>query len=344
MKKIVFFLLLFVFVVLLGCGRKKIIAGGQRDVIVVLADSNDWEQTKDGLKSALERDVFTPNRETIYELLHGLPENLRSYVYGKNLILIGYLNANSEASKLISTLLTDKAKEMVKNRKAFIFEKNNPWAFGQYLLVIASPGEPSLSSIIQQNKDVIFNYFEKASYERAKWLIYSAGREKDKEDKIKTEFGFSLKLPVGFFWMGEDSIKTFVKLVRMYPYRLISIGWENKDRQISSFAFNDACRMRDSIASLYFDSDVVVREKTTGKNVLFLGREAYKLVGIWKNDEKVMGGVFRTYFFNDTLQHRFYILDMHIFAPGKKKWFYLKELEAVASTFQTYQPGKEKGQ
>jgi len=339
MKKIMILFLLADIVFLYGCDKKQLVAGGQRDVIVVLSEDDNWSKTKDALKEALERDVFTPNRETIYQLMHGLPENLNSFIYGKNLLLVGYLNGLSEASKLISTLLTDEAQEMVQKRQAFIFDKENPWAVGQYLLVIVSPGKPELKDIIEENKDVIFNYFERASLKRAKWLIYSAGREKQKEKKLEDQFGFSVELPTGFYWKGEDSIKTFVNLVRQFPFRLISIGW--KDKEVQKTSFERMLQMRDSIASLYLDKDIIDRNMTKGMDVEFLERKAYKIEGIWKNDEKVMGGPFRTYFFNDSAQKRFYVIDIHVYAPGRKKWFYLKELEAVASTFQTYPVKKD---
>ncbi len=332
MKNIFFFLT--AIALLSGCSKKQPIAGGQRDVIVVLAQDNIWENTKNNLKKSLEQEVFTPNRETVYELMHGLPENLDSYVYGKNLLLIGYLSAMDESSKLISNLLTDEAKEMVKKKQAFMFDKENPWATGQYLLVIASPGKPKLENIIDENKDIIFDYFEQSSLKRAKWLIYSAGREKEKEEKFESQFAFSVELPIGFFWKEEDSIKTFVKLVRQFPLRLISIGW--KDTETEGLSLEKAIQMRDSVASLYFDRDFVDTAMTKGMDVEFLGRKAYKIEGIWKNDDKVMGGPFRTYFFNEPAQKRFYLIDIHVYAPGRKKWFYLKELEAVASTFQVF--------
>lgn len=334
MKKTIILLIIASILFWYGCKKRLPNAGGQRDIIVVLAEDSDWDKTKDALEDALERDVFTPNRETIYYLLHGLPENLPSYFYGKNLILIGNLEGLSEASKLISNLLTDNAINKVKKKEAFIFEKDNPWAFSQYLLIITTPGKPELVDIIKKNRDVIFNYFENASSERAKYLIYSAGRVKAKEEKLKNEFFFSIDLPFGFFWAGEDSLKTFAKFVRHYPFRSISIGWQ--DKLLDSISWNDACRIRDSIGTLYFENDLIVKDMTKGKHVEFLERGGYKLEGIWENDEKIMGGPFRTYLFNDSLHNRSYIIDIHVFAPGKKKWFYLKELEAIASTFRTY--------
>lgn len=318
----------------LNCGRDKPIAGGQRDIIVVLAEVETRNKIEKPLEEALSRVVFIPTTETIYELKFGLPENLPSYIYGKNILLVGPLDGLSESSKLISSLLTESAQDMVRSKKAFIFEKENPWAIGQYLLIITTPGKPDLAQIIDRNSDVIFNYFEEASLKRAKWLIFSAGRLEEKEEKLREKLNFSLELPTGFYWFGEDSIKTFAKFVRKFPYRLISVGW--KESTIDSITFEDGCNMRDSIGKLYFENDMVDRKETKIVKVNHLQREGYKLEGIWRNDEKVMGGPFRTYFLNDTIQKRCYIIDIHIYAPAKKKWFFLKELEGVVSTFETY--------
>ena len=334
MKKVFYLLFICSILCSYGCKRKQLIAGGQRDVIVVMTEEKLWTQIEEHMKDALEKEVFTPNREIIYELMHVLPENFSLNMYGKNLILIGYLNDQSESSNLISSFLTDKAKEMIQQKQGFIFEKENPWAIGQYLLIITSPGKPELSEIIEKRKNTILNYFEESSYKRAKWLIYSAGRQEKKEKKLQKEFSFSIDIPYGFYWKGEDTIKTFTKFVRKFPFRLISIGW--KEKMVESISYDDACRIRDSIGGLYFEKDVIVKSKTKGKSTKFLDRDSYKLEGIWENNEIIMGGPFRTYFFNDTIQQRFYIVDIHVFAPGKKKWFYLKELESVASTFKTY--------
>jgi hypothetical protein len=328
-------LLLFVLALLISCGckRKHLIAGGERDVIIVLAQDSEWARIEVPLRKALEREVFTPNREKIYELMHGQPEMLSSYVYAKNLILVGNIGGTTEASNLIETLLTDEALLKVKQKEAYIFEKENPWAHAQYLMVIASPGEPDAAEIIEKNSDIIFQFFEVSSYKRAKWLIYSGGRETENEKALLQKYNISMEIPIGFYMRDEDSIATFVTFVRKYPYRLISVGWS--DTMLQVLSLEDACRKRDSLGTRYLEKDSVVKEQTTGRQVEFLGRKAYKVEGIWENNEKVMGGPFRTYFFNDTLQNRSYIIDMHVFAPGKKKWFFLMELEAVASTFKT---------
>jgi hypothetical protein len=48
-----------------------------------------------------------------------------------------------------------------------------------------------------------------------------------------------------------------------------------------------------------------------------------------------MGGPFITYCFYDSSQGRRYLLDTHLFAPGEKQYFLMKQLELVANTFAT---------
>jgi hypothetical protein len=333
MKRTFLFLLILSLLIYGGCRKKQLIAGGERDVIVVLAQDSEWARSEEVLRKALEREVYTPNREKIYELMHGQPEMLSSYIYAKNLILIGDIGSSTEASNLIETLLTEEALAKVKRNEAYIFEKENPWAFAQYLMVIASPGEPGAAEIVEKNSDLIFQFFENASHKRAKWLIYSGGREHDRERALQKKAHVSMELPIGFYMKELDTVETFATFVRKFPYRLISIGWS--DTLLEVLSLEDACRKRDSIATRYFEKDSVVKDQTEGRQVDFLGRKAYKIEGIWENNEKVMGGPFRTYFFNDTLHDRSYFIDIHVFAPGKKKWFYLMELEAIAATFKT---------
>ena len=156
MKRLGIIVCILTLLICYGCNKKQLIAGGERDVIIVLAQDRDWVNLENPLKQALEREVFTPNREKIYELLHGQPEMLSSYVYAKNLILVGNIGGTTEASNLIETLLTEDALLKVKQNEAYIFEKENPWAYAQYLMVIASTGEPSLPEIVEKNSDIIF--------------------------------------------------------------------------------------------------------------------------------------------------------------------------------------------
>lgn len=45
------------------------------------------------------------------------------------------------------------------------------------------------------------------------------------------------------------------------------------------------------------------------------------------------GGPFRSYGFYNESDHRLYLMDYSVFAPGEKKWPFMRQLEAMARTF-----------
>ena len=70
---------------------------------------------------------------------------------------------------------------------------------------------------------------------------------------------------------------------------------------------------------------------------------AIQLTGVWQNDRETRpaGGPFRSYGFYDLNTQRLYLVDMAVFAPGKKKLPYLRQLDVMAQTFKTRERKKE---
>jgi hypothetical protein len=69
------------------------------------------------------------------------------------------------------------------------------------------------------------------------------------------------------------------------------------------------------------------------KEVDFQGRYAIQLDGVWENLKHNIGGPFRSYGFYDESDQRIYLVDYSVFAPGLKKWPFMRQLEAMARTF-----------
>jgi len=78
----------------------------------------------------------------------------------------------------------------------------------------------------------------------------------------------------------------------------------------------------------------VVRERTPAGVVDFNGRWALRLFGLWKNDEKVVGGALVAYCFLDPASGRFWWLDGALFAPEmERKEIYVRRLDMLLRTF-----------
>jgi len=69
--------------------------------------------------------------------------------------------------------------------------------------------------------------------------------------------------------------------------------------------------------------------------VEFKDTKAIRIKGVWRNDKikgGPMGGPFVSYFFQKN--GIWYFLDGHVFAPGKKKWPFLEEVDVILNTFE----------
>jgi hypothetical protein len=91
--------------------------------------------------------------------------------------------------------------------------------------------------------------------------------------------------------------------------------------------------LRDHLGRLYYDDDYIERELSVFEETEFLGEKATKVIGVWQNEEEVIGGPFQFIAFNHGSQ--FYMIDMGAYAPDRtEKLEYLFRGEIIARTFE----------
>ena len=324
-----------VFLLFLGCQRFTKKAGGPEHRIIALCEEEVWEDVEPALSSALEKEIFTPTKELVFQLQRVSWENFHLYRYRRSLLILGPSGAEGEISRLIGELLTEEGKRAVRAGEAHIFGKEDAWAEGQLLLVItASEGTP-LNPIVESQKGSIYRFFDAGRTERIRKTIYGQGYQQEIARELEESYGWSLHLPLGYKTAEEDAKGNFISFIRHYPDRIIFVHWDDsKNRKIDPALF---LSRRNYFGDKYFEGDEIDPERTKTEWVEFQGRETLRIKGIWRNDEKVMGGPFQSYCFYDEEQGRFYLLDFHVFAPGKRKLPTLKELDLICQTFKTSQ-------
>ena len=140
------------------------------------------------------------------------------------------------------------------------------------------------------------------------------------------------------FFVVVDSLKERLTILeRLDPQRWISVYYEpSEDPYELSKAW--MLERRAEISDPYYDGDYVTDKiDLTVREVDFCGFPAIQLTGVWQNDSKSRpaGGPFRSYGFYDSNAQRLYLVDIAVFAPGKKKLPYLRQLDVMARTFRT---------
>jgi hypothetical protein len=313
--------ILFLLLFLSGCGKNIPHAGGKKTEIITVCD--DFKAIQEELETILEKKIYTPTEECIFTIYSVSPDDFLRYNKRRNVMVIGTLGES-----LIDSLLSEGAKKKVKSKEGFVFGEENLFINGQSVLIVASPEKSLLKDIIEENEKIIFGYFVSGVRKRLREGLYKDGFQKDLYERLLLEHGFSLKVPLG--WVVARDTNQFFEIIRHNPDRIISIYWEYKPK--GKITYSEAVRIRNDIAKKWLEEDCVDTEKTQIHATDFHDILCQKLTGIWQNDEKVMGGPFRTYIIST--KDRFYFLDMHIFAPGEKKWLWQEQLEFIVDTIE----------
>ena len=340
MKKFkILFLILIVFVFLtvnFSCSMRRG-SIGSHDKILVVADSTLWLQLEDVLKAALERTTFTPQPEKVFNLLQKNPDDLRRVTRHPNILVLGTLQSEGKMKELVDKLLSAESVKRIKADDAFLFQKKDPWALDQILTVMVSNDVGSLKNNIVAQSDKIFDVFDKFNEAYTHRTIFSQFEQKTLQKELMSKHNWSVRVPHDYHVAVDSSEFRFVWLRRFDPQRWFAAYWETVDDP-SLLSKEWLLEKRADISEKYYDGDYVYQDSlitVRDKVVDFNGRYALRLDGVWQNEKHIMGGPFRIYGFYNESDSRIYMIDLAVYAPGKFKYPFLRQLDAMAHTFKS---------
>lgn len=317
------------------CGKRTSL--GSKNKVLVFADSSVWVEIQDTVKEIMEREIFTPQPENIFYTLYKNPEELGKVTRFPNLLILGTLNSEGEMQNLIDKLLSPQSKARVKQDSAFLFKKKDPWALDQILVVCVAKDVPTLKKNLDKEKDAIFNTFDNYIAKYVFQTLYDQLEQKEIEKSLMERHGWSVRVQHDYY-VAVDSVEMgYVWLRRFDPQRWLSVYYEPTDDP-SLLSKEWMLETRQKLANSFYDGDYVYEDSlihVQRKVVDFNGRYAIRLDGVWQNDEHVMGGPFRSYGFYNKSDGRLYLIDMAVYAPGERKYPYIRQVEGIASTFKT---------
>ncbi len=322
MKKIFLLFLLF----LVTCSEDVYYAAGKEDEVFVVADSGVWKELKNLIKESLYKDVRIVHEKPIFTVKYAEPQNFRLKQKRKNLLLIGS-GTSDRTFEFIRNILPSDALSKIESQGAGIFLAENFYAEGQIVVVIGAKDMTSLKDILKKKQDTLFNIFQGKIKERIKTKTLKQFNERLSK-RMRNQYGWSLKLPRQYF-VSRD-LDRFVRFIRRHPDRFISIYWEFTDNFDAQYCLDE----RKIIAKIYYRGDQIDTTRTKIEGFKFRGRDIFVISGVWQNEQYVMGGPFLTYCIYEPKKKTAYFVDGLIFAPGKNKWVYLCELEAIIESFE----------
>lgn len=296
------------------------ISGKAYEVLVIMEDET-WDQAPGKtMKAYLGEDIYgLPQSEPLFNLVQ-IPSKAFSNIFKTH-------------RNIIRCTINDD------ERKNTITIKTNRYAKSQILIEIKAQNHEAFVDLLEANASQVIDRLNRQENERIirNYRNYEAI---DLGQKLREKHALSLVLPRGytydtneenFAWLSHETPKTSQGiLIYHYPYT-----------DTATFEKEALIRTRNEFLRKYVPGPIENTYMTTEKNLPVSYREFLKddqyfteLRGLWALEgPDFMGGPFVSYSTVDTHRNRVITIEGYVFAPQSDKRNYLRQLEAIISSF-----------
>lgn len=325
--------ILLVIGLLAGC-KTRPYAHGNLDEIIVFADSLDWLEYKDAVHDVFGKEYLTPMPESEYVLKWRPARLMTEFQTYRNVMFLGRLDSQAPVSRMVNGLLNEQIKAGINKGEFFYIPQTDVWALGQYVVFLVAPGQSDMVQRLYDEGELAYDHFQDSYYQRVEQIMFRSFEKTDLSEYISNHFPFTLRIQADFDLVDESLDNRYIWLRRLGPDRSLAIHY---------IPYSDSIvidkqwimQQRNKLAEWIYEGDVVVPEETKMLEVQFANQPAYRLEGTWKNLTYYVGGPFRTTAFVDKNKEYIYLVDIYVQAIGKRKKYYLDQLDIMAHTFRS---------
>ncbi len=323
---------LFSAIVFSSCGEP--LAVGKANEVVVLAEEGVWEDVEDDIRGALEREIFSARRETMFRVIHaplGSPGDYRKW---SKLIVMGSL----EKDQVVADLLPAEVKAEVGDKGGLLYEAPDIWARNQDVFVLVVDRERDLPGYVRRSTELLRSRIDRLLRTQVTERMFLSGHNTELEDRLRDEYGFSLSLPGVYREETSTGDTHAIRFFNINPQRSVLVYWEDGLRD--SLRVGEMLDKRMELGGRFYPGDRLVESATGSEWMDFHGHPALKFMGLWENRERLEGGTFVTRAFNCPESGRFFMLDTILFAPDtrKAKYTYMIQLDTIVDSFRCFLP------
>jgi hypothetical protein len=312
-----------------ACGEKGLVYGDPNSIIAVMP-SERWDEVAQSVYDAFERTIITVREEKTFTVTYQEPYgehwvNLRRF---RQMLLVG-----SRSDAWIQEAL-EEAEVPIDGDG--VHQVEDVWSRGQVITLIILPeawGADDLRPHLEGVADLLDEQYRMYVTSR----MFVSGFDAGLADTLEVEAGFHLALPIVYRWHRADSIYVF-RNDNPNPSELIReivVTWLSP--AAASLASQDALELRARLVEGYYsEPQDAVLDGMVERPLDTAGQEGIQVQAQWRNPPErgwPAGGPFVTRLITCEGQDRTYFLDGWLYAPGKEKYEYLIQLEAILDSF-----------
>ena len=347
MKKYQIYILLFLGTLLYSCSESKEKGGESKSLppsagaigdLLLVVDTN---QLNTPLGKALENVFLQP-----YD---GLPEIEANFkltrihfpafgsLFKKAKTVLFAVPFNDGISKgHIKRMIGEEAtKKILTNKKPYLV-KENVFAKDQQIVFVFGETAKEVANNLKKYGETITSIINKKEMERVKYKLYGVKERKKMTEKLKSDLGFTLRVPANYRLVSGTKECTWITL------------------QLEEIDYHIMVSERPYTDQSQFDSSYISEWRTTlAKNVDGGDSSSVKIVqsiypitdkvftspyriesrGLWKLKNNARGGPFVSEVKLSNDGEKIYYIEGFVVAPGKKKRELIREVEVIMSTF-----------
>jgi hypothetical protein len=209
-----------------------------------------------------------------------------------------------------------------------------------------SDTKENLINHLQRDGDKIQDFFNNVEKKRTIIDIYKTKSTLGITNLLSEKYGFEIRLPVGYRIADQRDDFAWVRLMKPEIDNSIFISWKPYESEYQLLP-DSLIAWRDEIAKRYLfeDPDNPESYVTTETTIPFIPVKArqisvnnnfvMQLKGLWKTNNKTMGGPFVSHAFVDQKKGLLYYVEGFSFSPARKQREIIRELEAILETFKS---------
>lgn len=321
-----------------SCSNKPIEkprAFGREKEILVICNSNVWQEVETTLRRQIEVPIHAVRWEPIFEISQIDASKVDYYKEWDKIILIESL----EHQALLKDVVNEEMMQKIGAGQGLFFTNFDIWARGQRVAGLAAPRDDELPRLVAAHGDRIFQDFLKHLEKEELERMYYSGINDQLSDSLAAAEGFRITLPAFYAETNRDSLKlkdNEMHFVQFDPVRSIFISWEDNAVPANLDCSQQAlAAYRDSVLGrIYPNSESVVSRGDTS-TVVSRGLSRLRVYGVWENMEEISGGVYISQFIDVPEQNRRYYIDCLLFAPRtrRSKYRYIFQLDQIMNSF-----------
>jgi hypothetical protein len=313
-----------------GCdlGRTRPAHGDVTTVIAVAMDSV-WAATGEQIETTLEPRTFTVRDEKMFELTWVSPASedwldLRRF---RQVLAIGVPGDGWIAPVLEQYEGTVEPPAVI--------EQQDVWARNQLVTAIVLPqgsGPDAALSQIPAVSELLDRRFRVYARQR----MFLSGADSALGDTLQMERGYRLLVPAIYRRTRLENADVFRNHSEMRGILLrgLYVAW--REGVVAEPSPELALAWRDSAsASAYDPQQLVQRDRIESRPVTVNGANGIEVQGVWTSQEPSWpaAGPFIDRILVCPAQNRTYYLDAWLYAPGKRKYEYMIQLETILDSF-----------